>query len=666
MTFEKSASIGRRAVTRVLPATVAVSALVLAGIAGADAAPLATGATAAAAQAPTVLTGPQLAASWRGPLSTRGRYIVDADGKRFKLKAGNWSGAQGTWEGEGSESDAVNHQADQMSHNIPLGLDRVPIKQILADFHALGLNTIRLPYADAMINDDTTVPNYAVAANPQLEDKTPLEVFDAVVKALTDDGFAVILNNHTTTYRWCCSLDGNERWNTSQTTQEWIDNWRFMVKRYKSNTRVVGADLRNEVRRDWNDDPNWGWGNEHDLWKAFQEAALRVQDAHPDILVIMEGINWQGIPQGMFPHGRPTLTPVRNLSNTLMYSSKLVYSAHFYGFTGPNHTGSTGGWQNGETNDPRYRDLSPEDLIKVINDQALFVTETGQHFTAPVWVSEFGTGGRGQTDQKEKDWFNRFTDILVENDTDFAIWPLTGWTTDGRINDNWALISYDENGERQSVLDAGDWRTTAWNKLVNASGKTGEVAEADRWNMLNVASGTVNAATWMRANAPVKTPGNLQGSCPDGQRLIGISRENRRGLCTDVNHPATGSGDWVVVKDQSTVTKDWAPWYEKLECPRNHYAAGFAFWDTAISGLLCAPATGGLGTTNRVAWFDRGDNPALNETQIKNDWAPYDYKGQCDTDEYLAGVAYTFNRSQGAPAHGKLGVPDALLCRPLD
>ncbi|MFJ1704920.1 hypothetical protein [Kitasatospora sp. NPDC088346] len=106
-----------------------------------------------AAAASSVLTGKQLAASWSGPLSTRGRYIVDTKGNRFKLKAGNWSGAQGTWEGNGSESDPANHQAHQMSNNIPLGLDRTPIKQILADFHALGLNTIRLPYADAMIND---------------------------------------------------------------------------------------------------------------------------------------------------------------------------------------------------------------------------------------------------------------------------------------------------------------------------------------------------------------------------------------------------------------------------------------------------------------------------------------------------------------------------------
>ncbi|MFC9590614.1 glycoside hydrolase family 5 protein [Streptomyces sp. NPDC056944] len=644
-----------RTVTQALTAALATGALLVSALPGTASAL----APAAVTSAPEALTGKQLAASWTGPLSTRGRYVVDADGNRFKLKASNWAGAQGTWEGSGNESDVANHQADQKSNNIPLGLDRTPISQILADFHALGLNTIRLPYSDAMIDDDTLVPNYAVAANPQLEDKTPLEVYDAVVAALTADGFAVVLNNHTTTYRWCCGLDGNERWNTSQTTQQWIDNWLFLVNRYKSNKRVVGADLRNEVRRDWNDDPNWGWGNEHDLYNAFQLAGNRILEANPDMLIIMEGINWQGIPQGMFSHGRPTLTPVRNLSNTLINSGKLVYSAHFYGFTGPNHTGSSGGWQNGETNDPRYRDLSPEDLVRVIRDQALFVTQEGQHFTAPVWVSEFGTGGRGQTDQKEKDWFARFTDILVANDTDFAQWPLVGWTTNGKINDDWALISYDDDGNRQAVNDPGDWRAAHWNKLVNAQGRSGQVAQVDHWNMVDLDFADQNLSATMRQQADWSV-GNRKGNCPDSQRLVALARSNNRGLCTDAGgEPAKADSMWITVVDERYVKSgDWASGYNKLECPKNTFAVGYSVNGNAMAALLCAPSAEPLPTTNRLLWFDHGDNRPATGGSTASDWAPGAYKGQCRDDEYLAGVAYTWKWQHG-------GAPDALLCRPL-
>jgi len=63
-----------------------------------------------------------------------------------------------------------------------------------------------------------------------------------------------------------------------------------------------------------------------------------------------------------------------------------------------------------------------------VDQEALFVTRSGQHFTAPVWISEFGAAGRGSSDTKEQAWFDAFTNILAADDTDFAIWPLIGYT----------------------------------------------------------------------------------------------------------------------------------------------------------------------------------------------------------------------------------------------
>ncbi|MFI8459509.1 glycoside hydrolase family 5 protein [Kitasatospora sp. NPDC085464] len=651
-----------RAATRALPALLA-AALLGVSVPGTAAADTTPAATAPVATVPVALTGAQLSASWTGPLSTRGRYVVDAGGNRFKLKSGNWAGAQGTYEGSGDVNDVNNHQAHQMSNNIPLGLDRAPMSKIMADFHSLGINSIRLPFANAMIHDTTVLPDSAVAANPQLKGKTPLQVYDAVVAALTADGFAVILNNHTTTYRFCCALDGNERWNSGQTTDQWVDDWVFLVNRYRDDKRVVGADLRNEVRRDWKDDPNWGWDNDFDLYKAFQLAGNRILQADPDMLIIMEGINWQGIPQGMFEHGRPMLTPVGNLSNTLLDSGKLVYSAHFYSYTGPHHTGASGGWQNGETNDPRYRDLSLDDLVKAVHDQALFVTDEGQHFTAPVWISEFGAGGRN-TDPadasvvKDRVWLKNFTDILVKNDADFAQWPLIGWTDNtGKPDDDWALINYDATGKRLSVEDAGDWRATDWNKLVNAPAKSGPIAPVDHWNMLDLDHGDHNASARMQAKD--WSVGNRKGTCPDSQRTVAIARSNDRGLCTDANEPAKGTGPWTVVTDERYVTHgDWASGFNKLQCPDDTFAVGYGVNGNAMAALLCAPAAGTLPLTGRNVWFDHGDNRPAAGGSVESDWAPGAYKGQCTDNEYLAGVAYTWRWQHG-------GAPDALLCRPL-
>ncbi|MCZ1011713.1 cellulase family glycosylhydrolase [Streptomyces lydicus] len=642
-------------------------ALVLTGgpVPGAAAAPVGPDASAAAASA--VRTWAQAsaahapAAAWTAPLSTRGRYIVDADGKRFRLKAGNWDGAQGSWNGSGDINDAAAHHSGQNSHGIPLGLDRVGIASLLRDFRALGLNSIRLPFSNEMIHSDAPVPDAAVAANPQLRGRTPLQIFDAVVAALTADGFAVILNNHTNTTRWCCGLDGNERWNSRQSTRQWADDWVFLARRYQDNSRVVGADLYNEVRRDVWDDPNWGLGDNHDWQAAAQEAADRIQtEANPRLLLIIEGINWTGLPVDGLPHGRPTLTPVRTLSHTLVRSGKLVYSAHFYGYTGPHHSGATG---VGETSDPRYQDLTRDQLRAVLHDQAFFVsTESGQHFTAPLWISEFGIGA-DESGAAARAWFANLTDVLADNDTDFAYWPLVGWSTDAQgrpAGDSWAMLRYDRAGHRSGILDGNDWRTTAWKRLQTAPQRTGSVPPTPAWHQLTLDHRDFVQSLTARALGDWDG-GARKAACPDGERLIGISHTQGRGLCTDAPAArelrAPGSAP-EVVRDERYVPAggDWAPGYSKLQCPADHFLTGYSLRGEAVSAALCTPARTSLGTAGQTLWFDHGDHRPPGDPG--GDFAHGHYKGQCPSDAYAAGIAYTHR-----PGHR--GTPDALLCRPL-
>ena len=114
-----------------------------------------------ASEAATQTTAPA-ADSWQPPLSTRGRYIVDAQGRRFRLKSANWDGSQGSWTGSGSDADPANHHTGQNSYGIPFGLDRAPLPELLADFHELGINSIRLPFSNEMIH--ATAPVGAVAS----------------------------------------------------------------------------------------------------------------------------------------------------------------------------------------------------------------------------------------------------------------------------------------------------------------------------------------------------------------------------------------------------------------------------------------------------------------------------------------------------------------------
>ncbi len=606
-----------------------------------------------------VLTGAELSASWTAPLSTRGRYIVDANGNRFKLKSANWDGAQGHWNGTEPKSDPANYNSG-VSYDIPMGLDRVPMATLMADFHQVGINSIRLPFSNEMLGMTAPVPDAAVLANPQLMGKTPLQIFDAVVAALTADGFAVILNNHSTTSRWCCGEnDGNSKPHSSQTLDKFVSDWAFLAARYVNNPRVAGMDLRNEVRRDITDDPNWGMGDANDLYKAYQLAAVAIQKVNPNTLIVMEGINWQGIPIDGFFHERPNLRPVATTSNTILYPDKLVYSSHVYGFTGPNHTGATG---LGETHDPRYRDMTATELAAAVTAESLFVTTSGQHYTAPVWLSEFGTTGAGQDNPKEIAWWDNFIDVLVANDTDFAVWPLVTHATEaGVFSDKFALIGYSPTGTKFSIAD--DWRYPAWSKLVTAPGKSGPVATQPRWNMLGSGATSPDNNSSLRAQGTDWDSGQWKGNCPDSERLIGLSRSSNRALCTNNAQPATSSTH-TIVSTEATVTHDWAGGYTKLQCPAGQIATGYSVnpgvtnkW--AMSKLYCSQSTDALPSSQgRTLWFDQGDNRPAGGGSTGSDWAPGKYKGQCNNNEYIAGVAYTYRWNNG-------GVPSGLLCKPL-
>ncbi|KAG5727603.1 Endoglucanase [Termitomyces sp. T112] len=594
---------------------------------------------------------------WTPPLSTRGRYIVDANGVRFKLKSGNWHGASGTYTGSGDINVDSNHHANENAHTLPLGLQYTSIDDILDGFESLRINTIRLQFSNEMIHDMAPVQDAWVAANPQFKGLTPLQVYDAVIQALTDKGFAVILNNHTNKSLWCCGVnDGNERWNESQTDDVWQSDWLFMVSRYRNNGRVIGADLYNEVRRDILYDPNWNGNDTHDWWKASQALGNRILlEANPDILIVIEGINWTGIPVDGLPHHRPTLEPVASLSHTFLATNKLVYSAHFYAYTGPNHSGATG---IGETSDLRYRDYSQADLFEVMNFQAGYVAlDIDKHYTTPVWISEFGVEGRGDILASDATWFNNMVSYLTTYDLDFAIWPLIGYLGPNNTN-GWALLNWDPTtGDRDGLYDGNDWRVNAWNTLLDFTGDPeSPVTTPTRWQMLNLDQGDF-IQSLVQMSREDWDPGARKGMCPDGLRMIGISAASTRALCTNSASYTWASGNpTITVSNEAYVTEgDWASGYTKYQCPSNSYVVGYAIRNSEVSTVLCAQASTTLGTDGSgTRWFDQGDNRPADDAG--GDFHYGQSKGQCEREEYIAGIAFTTRI-------GDNGSPAAILCR---
>lgn len=329
--------------------------------------------------------------------------IVDAGGSRVKLACVNWYGFQ-------LEDLVLN------------GLDRQPLEKIALRISELGFNCVRLVYALDVIYKNPVIAEHRLSANPDLVGITSLELFDKTVEVLTETaGLMVILNNHVSSAGWCCSdSDGEGLWYTPEYPAEvFFSHWTLMSERYRNNSRVIGADLRNEVRGVPGGilgtiQATWGWGNNETDWNvAAEEAAIRVHEANPEMLIFVGGIVAGGF-----------LTPAYFAPIKLPDQSKLVYTGHFYPFT------------------PVLSDLSYDLLDPLLFVIQTFVEVPGHAYSAPFWMGEFGTG------ENSENWQKIFR-FVKEHDLDWAYWPIDGYKNPGEsegfgiLEDDFYTIRHD-------------------------------------------------------------------------------------------------------------------------------------------------------------------------------------------------------------------------------
>ena len=128
------------------------------------------------------------------PLSTSGRFIVDAHGKRVRLAGVNWYGA---------------HE----DLGVAPGLDRTDRRALARAIAMQGFNSVRLPFSLWMTEQVSPVPDQYLAANPDLAGATPMQVYDACLQALTGEDLIVIPNCHILDPGWLLlEDDGNGLW----------------------------------------------------------------------------------------------------------------------------------------------------------------------------------------------------------------------------------------------------------------------------------------------------------------------------------------------------------------------------------------------------------------------------------------------------------------------
>lgn len=319
------------------------------------------------------------------PLHTVGRWIVDANNQRVKLHGVAWYGAEST-------------------DFVVAGLQLADLHLIAKRIRCMGFNVVRLPWSNQMYESNPVVGDYALTVNPELQGMHALDIFDRVVKSLTDAGLMVILDNHNSNAEFCCGNDGNTLWYNAQYPQSsWIADWQGMTRRYINNPRVIGADLRNEPRIN----ATWGGNPSTDWHAAAQLGGNAVLQVNPALLIIVEGVNYA-----------LNLTGVASLPIQLNVPNRLVYSAHDYSF---DHHGLQS-----------YTDLEQE-----LNHNWGYIINPGHTYTAPVWVGEFGnchTRSICISDNSPSSggfWFQSLRTYLAQYDIDWAYWAVNGTESTG-------------------------------------------------------------------------------------------------------------------------------------------------------------------------------------------------------------------------------------------
>jgi len=313
------------------------------------------------------------------PLHTEGYRIFDSAKHPVRLTSVNWYGF------------------DQKEY-VAGGLDHAPLAEIIRQIQQIGVNSVRIPWANETLEHNPFPPAYSISANPQFKNMRAMEIMDAVIAALASAHIMVILDNHVSRADWCCSeTDGNGLWyNTDYPEDHWLADWKAIARRYRNQPWVIGADLRNELRSG----ATWGGSDPKLDWHAAAErGGNAVLSANPRLLIMVEG-----------PEYSTNLSGFDKLPVHLPVPDRLVYSPHAY-------------------HDQKHPFANLDEM------KLGYEARVGYLFHAqpavPLWVGEFGTC-QNLDCGANSDWFRLFIRLLQQDDRlSWSYWPLNGTQSSG-------------------------------------------------------------------------------------------------------------------------------------------------------------------------------------------------------------------------------------------
>ncbi|MBV6621788.1 MAG: cellulase family glycosylhydrolase [Rivularia sp. (in: Bacteria)] len=334
------------------------------------------------------------------PLSTRGAKIVDAKGNRVLLQGVNWFGME-------TETHA------------PHGLWKRDYKEMLAQIKTLGYNMIRLPYSvETLRLSEISGVDFTIGSNRELEGKTPIEIMDAVVEEAQRQGLLILLDSHRLNNKRIPELWYGDGYSEA----DWINTWLQLAQRYKNQTNVIGADLKNEPHGK----ASWGTNDLATDWRlAAERAGNAISKINPNWLIVVEGVESNVPGQKLAHHWQGgNLEGVLRYPVRLSQRNKLVYSPHEYG--------------PGVYDMPYFSDEKfPQNLLHRWQIGFHYISSQNR---APILIGEFG--GRLVDNEKEAIWFSKLIKYIKKKKLSFAVWSWNPNSEDtgGILLDDWKSV----------------------------------------------------------------------------------------------------------------------------------------------------------------------------------------------------------------------------------
>ncbi len=321
-------------------------------------------------------------------LHTVGNKIVDRNGKQVWLTGTNWFGFNtGTNAFDGMWSCSMKDSLHEMANR--------------------GINILRVPISTELLQKwskgnapSPTSVNYN--ENPELKGLNSLQIFDKALEYCKQYGIKVLLDVHSAKTDPMGHLkplwyDGNI------TTEMFYSAWVWVAQRYKNDDTIVAFDLQNEPHGE----ARWDNSNSSNNWKnVAQECAKRILAVHPNILILVEGVEitsdntgthynwWGGNLRGVSKY------PI----NLGAHQDQLVYSPHDYG----PKVSKQSWFYNGFNKDTLYKDCW-RDNWAYIHEQNI----------APLLMGEWGGFMDGGSNEK---WLYALREFMIEKRIHHTFW----------------------------------------------------------------------------------------------------------------------------------------------------------------------------------------------------------------------------------------------------